>query len=205
MIPSATLPTLEPDRADDVFLVANSFEDRCLESTRRAEQYQARCAILVNFLSQTDLEGERRKRANLDILIGRLQRIDESHVPRLVSVGHHDYVSRLTALAEELRWRDMGDRLLTVTLDISCLTRSQMVFLTKACIEELSSEVRFIYTMPRVYNTRGERLAGLTRGYLEPVPLTLRAGGGESLGPVYRVALAVVGHEGQRSMSAWRG
>jgi len=202
----AKISPLTVGSPDDLFITCASFEQRCLAASDRLSGYTTRCAIVVNFLSRTNAEGERRKRDTATSLIEMLTTANQYSLPRLVSVAPYDYFGLWTTIHEELQRRAISPAGLRVTIDISCFTKIQLVFLIKTLVEEgIASRIRCLYAVPERYNSKkGDKFSRLSVGYFAPMPLPVRVSPVRRLSRLRRIAVVLLGHEGQRTLSAWR-
>jgi hypothetical protein len=199
-------PAIEPC-SEDLLLVASSFEEeRCLAATARLGSYQARACIVINFTASSTAEGEARKRRTAQKLLRQISEYDAVGLPRLLSVGPYAYEELFSLILEELARRDIGSERLTATVDISCLTRIQLAFLVRSLLFEIDARIlRLLYTVPRSYNhTKGDKFSRLGVGFFRPVALPLRRWSGHRAVTTRRGALVLLGHEGQRTLAAWR-
>lgn len=205
MEPITSLTNINVGKPDDLLITCASFEQRrCAAACHIMHNFSTRCALLVSFLSDTNVEGEQKKRESVEHLIGILKDIDELGAPRLVSVGPYDYFTLYSAVRKELELREIGLQSLNVTIDISCLTKIQLIFLLKNIFEEnLTTKLRLVYTIPQRYNTGGDRFTRLSVGYFAPIPIPLKLSRSEVTTPQSRLAIVILGHEGQRTLSAW--
>src|SRR3982751_28885 len=200
------IPAIEI-RLEDLLLVASSFEEeRCLAASARLGSYQARACIVINFTASSTVEGEARKRRTAQMLLRQTAEYDAMGLPRLLSVGPYAYEELVPLVVEELTRRDIGVQELSVTVDISCLTRIQLAFLARSLFFEFDTKVlRLLYTVPRSYNhTKGDKFSRLGVGFFRPVVLPLRRWSGHRAVTTRRGAVVLLGHEGQRTLAAWR-
>src|SRR3982751_3558089 len=190
------IPAIEI-RLEDLLLVASSFEEeRCLAASARLGSYQARACIVINFTASSTVEGEARKRRTAQMLLRQTAEYDAMGLPRLLSVGPYAYEELVPIVVQEL----------SVTVDISCLTRIQLAFLARSLFFEFDTKVlRLLYTVPRSYNhTKGDKFSRLGVGFFRPVVLPLRRWSGHRAVTTRRGAVVLLGHEGQRTLAAWR-
>jgi hypothetical protein len=200
------LPAVEP-RLEDLLLVASSFEEeRCLAASAKLGLYQARACIVINFTASTTAEGEARKRRTAQKLLRQVAEYDAVGLPRLLSVGPYAYEELFSLVVGELERRDISGERLKATIDISCLTRIQLAFLVRSLLFEFDTDIlRLLYTVPRSYNhTKGDKFSRLGVGCFRPVALPLRRWPGHGAVTTRRGALVLLGHEGQRTLAAWR-
>lgn len=198
--------TIEETEADDLFIVCASFEEeRCRETTRRALNYSAKCSVIINPQSGSGRLGAKKQERSAEFLIERLREFDLRKIPRLLSVAPYNYFSLWNMLSEELDRRGLAWGELRATIDISCLTKIQMIFLLKEIISTTATRhCRLLYTVPERYNReRGDKFSWLSVGYFDPVPFPIRAE--PRIARNWRRAtMVLLGHEGQRTLAAWR-
>jgi hypothetical protein len=206
MISVQRIEGIVPGEPDDLFVASTSFEaERCLAATRRLVNYRTRCAVILTLSPATTEEGERRKAEALGTMLSILSRCDLSGSPRILKVGRYDFPTLHDKISETLRRRQIGPGPLRITCDISCLTKVHLAFLIRQCRREWSdSNVRMLYTRPRNYNRKGSKFTRLSRGVFKPVPFPfIEEKKMENVEP-RRLAIVLLGHEGQRTLSAWR-
>jgi hypothetical protein len=199
-------PALEPI-SEDLLLVASSFEEeRCLAASARLGSYKAGACIVVNFTSSSTAEGEARKRRTAQKLLRQIAEYDAVGLPRLLSVGPYAYEEFISLIVEEMARRDISVEGLSATVDISCLTRIQLAFLARSLLFEFDTKrLRLLYTVPRSYNqTRGDKFSRLGVGFFQPVVLPVKRWSGHGAITTRRGAVVLLGHEGQRTLAAWR-
>jgi len=200
------IPAIEPT-FEDLLMVASSFEEeRCLAASAMLGSYKAEACVVVNFTSSSTAEGEARKRRTAQKLLRQIAKHDSLGLPRLLSVGPYAYEELISLLIEEMSRRDIVYDKLRATIDISCLTRIQLAFLSRTLIFDLRTiSFRMLYTVPRSYNqTRGDKFSRLGVGFFQPVVLPVRRWSGHRAVTTRRGAVVLLGHEGQRTLAAWR-
>jgi hypothetical protein len=194
------IPEQEP-----LFITCASFErERCLAALEYSRAVRWECSIIVNFTSSTDSEGELRKRETAQLLSHALSAVDAAGLSRQITVSPQDYHGLCFQVAEELARRGIDVRLREVTVDISCFTRIQLVFLLKAFMELGVHRIRLLYAATTSYRTVASSSQRLTRGSFYPLPVPVRPSNARKLGGFRRLGIVLLGHEGQRTMSAWR-
>lgn len=207
MILVPTVSAEVPGEVDDFFLACSSFEEqRCLAAAEHLVDYRSKACIVVNFTASSTAEGELRKRRTAQELCRRLKPFDVLGVPRLLNVAPYAYSEMISKLFEELRRRDIDANRLRATIDISCLTKVQLLFLVAGLILGAHVErIRFLYVVPVSYNsTRGDKFSRLGIGSFKPVVLPLRRWSGHGASTTRRGALVLLGHEGHRTLAALR-
>lgn len=200
------LPANEPC-IEDLLLVASSFEEeRCLAASARLGSYKARACIVINFTASSTADGEARKRRTAQKLLRQIAEYDVVGLPRLLSVGPYAYEELFALVVEELSRRDIGHEKFSATIDISCLTKIQLAFLARSLLFEFdTANLRLLYAVPRSYNhAKGDKFSRLAVGCFQPVVLPLRRWSGHRAVTTRRGAVVLLGHEGQRTLAAWR-
>lgn len=215
----SSLPTSKPRKAflkpidqltqvpghQPLFITCASFErDRCLAALAYSERVRWDCTIIVNFTSSTDDEGENRKRETAALLSRQLSQVDLAGLSRQLTVSPQDFHTLCLLIDEELDRRGIDVRAQTITIDISCFTRIQLVFLLRTFMEKGVSRIRLLYATTSNYKTSSDRSQRLTRGSFFPLPVPVRPAPSRRLGGVRRLGIVLLGHEGQRTMAAWR-
>jgi len=199
------LQTIRPLQPDDLFVVCSSFEDRCLGSIKLLSNYCAKSTIIINFFSDSNVEGEKKKREATSYLLKNIRSIDAARMPRMISVGPYNYPELINEIQNELALRGIQEDNIYATIDISCFTKIQLLFLLKHLIEKNSTgKIRLIYTLPESYNTSGDKFHRLSIGFYRPIsiPFKIRMRDGADI--LKKVAILQIGHEGERISSVWR-
>lgn len=195
------------DSDDDLLIVTSSFErERSVAASRRLSQYGARCTVLITSGGDSSSRGERQKKGSVLELLELLAKVDAGGFPRQILTTGFDPVDLIRQINDELRGRSITPNGLVVTLDISCLTKLQLVTLLRFFIgKRVASRLRLIYTYPEAYNTGGwERVGRLTLEYSRPLIFPIQGAFLEDRRVRRRMAIVVVGHEGPRTLAAWR-
>lgn len=199
------IESIRPELPDDLFVICASFEDRSLGSVTRLSGYNAKCTVVVNFLSDSNREGEKRKRETMEYLLKALQPVDFIRMPRLINVGPYNYHALIEQIDNELRLREIGRNNLHATIDISCFTKIQLLFLLKNLLQrKMSSRIRLLYTLPEHYHTSGDKFHRLSIGYYRPISVPFKTSRRNDIDILRRVAILQLGHEGERISSVWR-
>ncbi|HEY2293916.1 MAG TPA: hypothetical protein VGM86_24705 [Thermoanaerobaculia bacterium] len=200
------LEQIENSAPDGLLVVCASFEERrCREVVQRASGYKAKCTVVLNFNSSSGKSGSKKQEDSVIFLLDRLRLLDVRGIPRLISVDPYDFFGLWFLLTDELNRHGFGWGSMTATIDISCLTKVQMIFLLREILlTGALTKCRLVYTVPESYNReRGDKFSWLSVGYFDPVVFPIRAEYRATTSR-RRVALALLGHEGQRTLTAWR-
>ena len=194
------------DKPDDVFLTTASFEkDRCLATADNLYNYSTRFAGVINFLSKTTINGEVKKGQTAEYLLEKLIKVDVTGIPRLITIRPYDYFKFFEIFKEELIRREIGLKNLNITIDVSCLTKIQLIFLIKVFIlDGIAKKLRILYTIPDHYNTKGDKFSRLAKGYYEPIIIPIKVSKIRKIQNTFKLCLVITGHEGQRTICAWK-
>jgi hypothetical protein len=131
---------------DDAFICCSSFEERCLGSLRRFDNYKVRESFLFTYSGKNEERDKRLPEIKQRLSeIGKLKEIivDESNpIPSTKSFIVHI----LRCLA--------GQEKSTITIDVSTFTKLHLLLLLKALDSEgLLDSIRLLYTEPKDYIT----------------------------------------------------
>lgn len=201
------IKVIEGGRPDDVLLVTASFElERSLAVVRRMESYACKAGIILSLYPDTSALGEQRKRRAARTLFREVGRMDQRGMPASVVSASHDPIELVRGVREELETRGLTSPGLYVTIDMSCLTKIHLVALLRLFLVQRRARVlRLLYVYPKTYNTGGwEKEGRLAMEYSEPVVLPLQGRTTQRRERRKRVAIVVVGHEGERTFASWR-
>jgi hypothetical protein len=211
MRPISRIETLIRDVPDDLLLAASSFEERSVGAVRLlGASYRCRLALLVHVDSSTSQAGEERKRRFSGELYERLSKSALSGRAEVCPAAPHSPFPLWNNVRTALRREGRGRDAVTVTIDISCLTRIQNLFLLRnLMLEPNIGSIRVVYSVPTLYFTESALTKELSAGYSEVVRFPFEIGQPESA-PVgtaqvfQRAAFVIVGHEGDRTLNIWR-
>src|SRR5262249_36844963 len=144
-------------------------------------------------------DGDQQKAKSRSELMAVCRDLDQRGMPRLLRAGRYAVGSVVSGIWWELRSADSPKRL-RVSVDISCFTRIQLIFLLKALMESGQVErLRLLYTQPVKYGRGGGAHSSLGRAAFTPIPLPLIAKKRRVLSQVKRIAFVALGHEGLRT------
>lgn len=194
------LSSMRAGSPDDLFLTCGGFEDRCLGVAAAGSAYRPRAAALIRFIPgrrQRALDVKRT--ANTALLLEYLR----SHADRVFEVSSARYNPLELELSLEDALASMLPEARRVTVDISCFTRIQLMFVLRLLLQTPGRSVRLIYATPSYYASLDRRdiavgfdgllLMPFVRGEHRAPPTTTR-----------NFMIAGLGHEGARCLIAWR-
>jgi hypothetical protein len=207
MRPVEAIGSIRSNREDDLLIVASSFErERSVASARRFKYYRARCTMLITTRGDSGSRGERQKLGSVNELLEILGRADVGHFPRQIVTPGYDPIDLTRQIRDELEGRGIPFEGLAVTLDMSCLTKLQLITLLRLLLRPgVCSILRLLYTYPERYNTGGwERAGRLTIEYSKPLIFPIQGSFLRNRRVRRRLAIVVLGHEGPRALAAWR-
>jgi hypothetical protein len=197
------LRTILPDEPDHMFIAAASFERRrSIEAVRHFRDYSCMCGVVIRFTSSVNRSAGRRKERSVTHLLRTLTDVDRFGAPRLVAVERDDYLGLLDSLYQEIDRRRLPREGLRITLDITCLTRVQVVCLIRTLlVKGIVSDLRIVYTGARSYALGPRKLSYPT---FSPLTVPLFSRENEVSAGSARLAIVLMGHEGLRTLSVWR-
>jgi hypothetical protein len=185
---------------DDVLVTCASFEDRCLGLTKLGEDYRSRSAFVIRYTAAKAQSAiDRRRQANAKELC--------EYLGRRAEKVREVLVSRYNPFELELElddlWELSGTAVRHVTVDMSCFTRVQLVYFLLRLLRIPHIKVRLLYSRPLYYaSARNRPFAGGSDGMLflpfESHPVRMAPIGADN------VLIAALGHEGERTLVAWR-
>jgi hypothetical protein len=83
------------------------------------------------------------------------------------------------------------------------MTRVQLVFMVKWLFAKGCERIRIYYAEPEHYNTKGDKHSRFAKACFTPVPIPFLTQRRPVFESVKRVAVVLLGHEGQRTLCAW--
>jgi hypothetical protein len=200
MKPVSEIETINVDRPDDLFVACTSFEDRCLGVIYYGEAYSCNEAALIRFQAKkpNSLQ-EKRKGANLDLL-NQYFDTHSSHHHLVITERYNPHAMGLLAAKNIPLWNRPGS---SVTIDISCFTRIQLLFLLRHFLSLPDTKVRLLYSVPTYYGSIENK--DLTSDYDRVFVLPYSYGLYEQESLLQERALIMsLGHDGGRALYAWR-
>ena len=192
---------LSDTEGDDLFVACESFEDRAVGATARLRDYHSALAVLVSFQSRTKSAiGERKRKKNMSTLVELLEPTRTTRDLRRIRVDAYNALDLTTALGRELESAAISLAGARVTVDITCFTKIQLLFFLAFVGRRIKGgTLRLLYTQPSYYGSLDHDLASGYEGLLvAPFRGATRAPRGDRLAVV-----ALLGHEGLRTMHAW--
>lgn len=191
---------IHPTKPDDLFITCSSFEDRCLGVVQYGGEYRCAEAILIRFRpKKPNTMQDRRRAANFD----ELQRFIEGHSSQshvIYTERHNPHALGLLAAEQVHSWNKPG---LNVTIDISCFTRIQLLFVLRHFFSLPDTEIRLLYSVPTYYGSLENK--DLTSDYDRVFVLPFSYGLYERESLLQdRVLIMSLGHDGGRALYAWR-
>jgi len=187
-------------KADDWFIACSGFEDRCLAFPQVADGYRARLATLIKFIPNKPQRSlDYRKLKNTEALKAFLEARSEEVIE--ISVTRYNPLELDLAIDTLLGGASREAR--TITVDISCFTRIQLVFLLRTLFSQPGRTIRLIYSTPAYYASLDKRdiASGFDGLLLMPYQTTETS---ISVLSPDTVLIAALGHEGARCLLAWR-
>jgi len=195
-----SLSALDPGRPDDLLVTCCSFEDRCLGLMRVAgADYRAAQSLLLVFRSAKPHPAiDRQRRNNLRALEGFM--LQRSQYAKTATVGRYNpFELELLFEEAEIERRIRGG---TVSIDISCFTRIQLLFALRLILSAVPREIRLLYTTPSYYASLDRK--PLAFGFDGMLFLPYVAGGARAdLLGAENFLIAGLSHEGARCLVAW--
>lgn len=175
---------------DDLFLVASSFEPRCVKASTLLANQAVKRAVVFNYRDTLDTVMGRYNSRRIRQALRDIGACSVNVVPCMFS-DPYSVIRVLKTLGRQEKWISDVD---TVTVDITCFTKLHLLLLLQFLHEEINPRtLRICYTEPLVYATDfGKELSyGIERSvYLPYRPAPHRS---QSVGLV-----AFLGHERQR-------
>jgi hypothetical protein len=200
MKPVTRLESINRRQDDDLFVTCAGFEDRCLGVVAIGEGYRAKTALMIKFVPGRQQRALDRKRLENSRALLRYFR---GHAGTTIELSTSRYNPLELELSLDEQLGDLGGTAGTVTIDVSCFTRIQLLFVLRYLIANRPRTIRLLYTSPAYYASLDER--EITQGFegLLLMPYSFGESADLGLSPdVY--LLAALGHEGARCLLAWR-
>jgi hypothetical protein len=169
----------------------------------RLADYRTHLCLVVSFLSRMkSSRAESRRRMNASDMSRILEEKQIGTQPRRVKADPYDPVDLLLAVGDELtEFNDRGREYL-VTVDITCFTKIQLLFLLRFLYTHFKrSVVRLLYTMPQYYSSLDRRQ--LTTGYDRLVIAPYEIASTDDWSDKGLTMALLLGHEGTRTIHAW--
>lgn len=184
------LSTYKADQSDDVFICCASFEERCLGTLRRFENYRFRHGYVFVY-DEPDEKRESHLREIEEIL-------NNSGSFVRIAACESDPVPSIARLSQELRQLKLSGERSVVTVDITTFTKRHLLLLLKH-LDEMGfwNALRLFYTEPRDYVT--DLYLPMSIGLREKNPMP----GFVSTQSLNKPVLLIIflGYEGDRAMA----
>jgi|SRR5665213_880723 len=199
-----TVDDVESNQAADVYIATASFEnERSVAATRLCRSQNVGLAILIVFRGTLSDEGKKLKQLAINELVEEMTMMDSQRSPIIIFTGRYDYGRVMEELQQHSRARGISWKDANVVIDISCFTAVQLVFLVRSCLEEWRpKQLTVLYTRPKFYESSNKRR--LTRPSYSLLPMPIRSLPRAALRETHHQAVVTLGHEGMRSLCAWR-
>jgi hypothetical protein len=200
----AHISCIKDSAPDDIFITCESFEDRCIGSVLRLKHYQTRMSIIFQFLSRTKgVGGERKREDNRKFLVDSMTKSSIDAKPELLHVDPYNPLDLLLRFDECLESRGIRLRNAKITVDISCFTKIQLLFLIKYLRSKISDGyLRLLYSSPSYYCSLDLR-KNLAIGFHQLRIVPFDDGSDLGLGEQELAMVILLGHEGSRILHAW--
>jgi len=197
------ISTVNGSKADELFITCESFEDRCIGAVSRLRDYSTRLLLIISFLSRTrNPKGESKRKKNMSDMLAILSDKKIGVEPKRLKVNPYNPLDLLLSIKDELSDNQINLSGASVTVDISCFTKIQLLFLLRFLQSSLDQgSIRLIYTLPSYYGSLDRKRLAI--GYDRLVIAPFERDKPEGLAN-RRVTLTILlGHEGTRAMHAW--
>jgi hypothetical protein len=185
--------TIQPDRADDLFICFASFEERCLGCVKRLSGYSAKQSIVLRISDEPNKARENYLSEIKTILSG----ISKFSV---IETQHSDPIVGILALSRQLQQikADIGQ--VSITLDITTFPKRHL-FLTLKLLDKLAllASTRMLYTDPKLYGSNINK--PLSEGLKEIAVFPTFTG---KYDPQQKLTLVLfLGYEGHKALALW--
>jgi hypothetical protein len=185
------LTTINVSTPDHVFILAASWEERCLGTARIIGQYSCDKAILITYDTPSQLR-EKHIKELIELLspLGKLDRIVANRSNPLESVRDTVKVVR----------KIVGDQAPRISIDISTFTRKHLLQLLQGLdLAGMLSNCQFFYTEQSDYHTHDDEPT--TQGISSVKAIETFAG--QNKPSCDSVLILFLGYEGRRAQSLW--
>jgi hypothetical protein len=186
-----SMATVDPEYLDDAFILAASWEERCLTLPMRAASYRCERVLFAIYDGESKLREDHIKILEPILQnLGRVERIPSVHADPLPSVR-----AMLLALREIA-----PNRMPRVSIDISTFTRKHVLQLLNGLDHAgMSRNCQLYYTEPEDYQTHEDEAAAIGISGIETIP-TLSGSNRPSRNSLLVLFL---GYEGRRTLALW--
>jgi hypothetical protein len=189
-----------PGTPDDLFIACASFEDRCVGSAKLFKNYAARTCCLVNFTSRgPNPIGERKRRKNSTDMATMFA---ESRLEvKWLKVDPYNPLDLRLQIDAQLARKNIQLDTATISVDISCFTRIQLLYLLKHLTSRPLGTLRLLYTTPGYYGSLDRKQSAI--GYDRLLTAPFDRGPSPERPDANITMLILLGHEGARILHAW--
>lgn len=185
------LKTVDANARDHVFILAASWEERCLGSARKLGKYECDAVILITYDSPSQL-----REKHINELIERLSPVGTFH--RLIA-NRSEPLGSVCETVNLVREK-VGEQLPRISVDISTFTRQHLLQLLQGLdLAGLLSNCQFFYTEPLDYHTRDDE--PITQGITSVKAVETFTG--QNKPSCDSVLILFLGYEGRRAQALW--
>jgi len=198
-----TISTIRDSAPDDLFITCESFEDRCIGAVSLLGNYQTKACLIVSFLSRLrNPRGESKRRKNMTDMLRILSDNNIGAKPIRIKVDPYNPLDLLLSLRSELAEAGVDVSDASITIDISCFTKIQLLFLLTFIQRHVGrGAMRLLYTLPSYYGSLDRR--DLAIGYDRLMIAPFANSKPRELTNRGLAMIMLLGHEGSRAMHAW--
>jgi hypothetical protein len=200
---------INDSKPDDILITATSFEPRCLGVCKLiSKAYKAKLCFIAHFKSNSSGMGENSRKSNTATMKEILNEVDLCRNPRLKLISPYDPFQLWDKFYNESSKRNIALNNSNISIDISCFTKIQLMFLLRNLSSQLESgTLRLFYTIPKAYNSEHPNKKNLIYGYqkyflipFEKNQVKLKS----QFDRIKKVCFVEIGHEGDRILNIWR-
>lgn len=185
------LKTFDASAPDDVFILAASWEERCLGTARRLGSYTCGTVVLTTYDHPSEL-----REKHLKELIERLSPIGD--LQRLMST-RGDPLDSVRNTVRIIRDR-VGQRQPRISIDISTFTRKHLLLLLQGLdLADMLKTCQFYYTEPEDYHSHDDE--PITQGISSVRAIETYTGYNNP--SCDSVLVLFLGYEGRRAQALW--
>lgn len=197
------ISTIRHSEPDDLFIACESFEDRCIGAISRLNDYKTKLCVVISFLSRTrSPRGERKRKKNMSDMRQMLSQKNIGAETRRVKIDPYSPLDLLLTIQAELARSQTDLSRARVTVDISCFTKIQALFLLRFLRDRIGrGTVRLVYTLPSYYGSLDRK--NLAIGYDRLVTTPFEKDEPDVIPDNGLAMIILLGHEGTRIMHAW--
>jgi hypothetical protein len=176
---------------DDIFILAASWEERCLGTARRLGRYTCGTVILTTYDSPSQLRAK-----HIEEMIGLLSPIGD--LQRMMAT-RNDPLNSVRHTVSLIRDR-VGGRQPNISIDISTFTRKHLLQLLQGLdLAGMLKACQFFYTEPADYHTHDDE--PITQGISSVKAVEAFAGHNNPSRD--SVLVLFLGYEGRRALALW--